>query len=61
MNTDLIPDFSGDASARPKYTEVQLTREQTRKRNSFPIPDNNRFIDAFMRKQRMAIKHGEGK
>lgn len=57
MNAQLLSDFPGDASARPKYTEVTLTREQTRKLNSFPSINDNRFIDAFMRKQRESAKH----
>ena len=29
MNPDFTPDHLGDASARPKYTEVNLTRALT--------------------------------
>jgi len=61
MHTEFTPDFPGDTSTGPKYIEVKLTKEQTRKLNSFPGPDNNRFIDAFIRQQHELIMHREGK
>lgn len=53
MNAQLLSDFPGDALARAKHSNKPMPdREALLAKNSFPGPDNNRFIDAFMRKQR---------
>ena len=52
MQAQFTPYLPGEASARPKYTPVNLTRGQTRKRNSFPGPESNRFIDAMIKQLR---------
>jgi len=57
MHTNFTPDFPGDASARAKFIKFEMSREEALKRNGFGSPDNNRFIDAFMRKQREIAQH----
>lgn len=47
FNTEVNP---GDASANTKFKQApELTKKQLLKRNSFPHPDQNRHIDAFIK------------
>lgn len=40
---------NSDVFARKTHVQIELTRKETIKRNSFGGPDTNRHIDKFLR------------
>lgn len=53
MNAQLLSDFPSDALTRGKSSSKPMpTRKALLAKNSFPGPDSNRFIDAFIRQQK---------
>lgn len=53
MNAQLLSDFPSDALTRGKSSNKPMPdKAELLAKNSFLGPDNNRFIDAFIRQQK---------